>query len=486
MKEHIFHEGRRLFYFYYATMYMDGIKEQDRFNYPLKGLIISKNNITEVCHVDTGQTHKKTLRKYLKEKQLIDELIDFINKRDNDFLTKLKKFGNPKNKSNEELLSIYRDYYEFTKNNFRIVNSIIRTLDRTGTALLRKKLEEKGYEDVDNAITILCSTEKRSYIAQEEMKVLKMILELLKKYDKQTLIKNLVDIKEFKANVDEILRNYSWVSKGFFDEKERNIDYYRNEVISILKDGIDIMEKLESLKDLSNRILKQRDEMLNKADFEEEELLLLKILRECAFLKDYTRGSHQKASSLFKSIFSEIGKRLGLDEKEVRTITIQEMEDGLLKDRKINKDIIKKRFEFYVLKVDNISQEFQILYDEEAKKIEESYIKSILTETKELKGRIASRGIGKGSVKIINSINDFSKFEKGDILVTNNTTPDFVPIMKMANAIVTEEGGITTHAAIISRELKVPCIVGIENITKILKDNDKVVVDAYKGIVTKK
>jgi len=73
--------------------------------------------------------------------------------------------------------------------------------------------------------------------------------------------------------------------------------------------------------------------------------------------------------------------------------------------------------------------------------------------------------------------------DEGDILITNMTTPDFVHLMKKAAAIITDEGGITCHAAIVARELKKPCITGTKIATEIFKDGDKIEVDANKGIV---
>ncbi len=100
-----------------------------------------------------------------------------------------------------------------------------------------------------------------------------------------------------------------------------------------------------------------------------------------------------------------------------------------------------------------------------------------------LKGLPASPGYATGTVKIIRDISELSKVQKGDILVTTMTTPDMVPAMEKAAAIVTDEGGMTCHAAIVSRELGIPAVVGTENATKILKDGDVVTVDAYKGLV---
>ncbi len=100
-----------------------------------------------------------------------------------------------------------------------------------------------------------------------------------------------------------------------------------------------------------------------------------------------------------------------------------------------------------------------------------------------LKGLGASPGIGVGKVKIVLSADEIDKVEEGDVLVTTMTTPDMVPAMRKASAIVTDEGGLTCHAAIVSRELGVPAVVGTEKATKVLKDGMVVTVDGEKGIV---
>ncbi len=103
----------------------------------------------------------------------------------------------------------------------------------------------------------------------------------------------------------------------------------------------------------------------------------------------------------------------------------------------------------------------------------------------EVKGRVACKGFARGKVRIILSARNLSTFKEGEILVTEMTEPNFVPIMHKAAAIVTDEGGITSHAAIISRELGIPCIVGTQFATKVFKDGDLVEVDAEKGVVRK-
>ncbi|WP_296865989.1 phosphoenolpyruvate synthase [uncultured Methanobrevibacter sp.] len=100
-----------------------------------------------------------------------------------------------------------------------------------------------------------------------------------------------------------------------------------------------------------------------------------------------------------------------------------------------------------------------------------------------VRGLGASPGIATGEVKIVLDIDELDKIEEGDVMVTTMTTPDMVPAMRRASGIVTDEGGVTCHASIISRELGIPCVVGTGDATKTLKENTGVTLDGKKGLV---
>lgn len=100
-----------------------------------------------------------------------------------------------------------------------------------------------------------------------------------------------------------------------------------------------------------------------------------------------------------------------------------------------------------------------------------------------LKGISASPGIGTGIVRILRSPKEIDKIKSGDILVAPMTSPDYVPAMKKATAIVTDQGGMTSHAAIVSREMGIPCVVGTKDGTKVLKDGNTVTVNGTSGEV---
>lgn len=110
-------------------------------------------------------------------------------------------------------------------------------------------------------------------------------------------------------------------------------------------------------------------------------------------------------------------------------------------------------------------------------------IKKDSAGTSILSGRTGSPGVAEGRVKIVDATNLNEEFPEGCVLVCSVTTPDFVPCMQKACAIVTDQGGILSHAAIVARELKKPCVVGTEQATKKLKDGDMVIVDAAHGTI---
>jgi pyruvate, water dikinase len=119
-----------------------------------------------------------------------------------------------------------------------------------------------------------------------------------------------------------------------------------------------------------------------------------------------------------------------------------------------------------------------------AAKTENKYLEYDIKTKEEpiVTGIAVGEKVGKGRVKVIENVSEIERFEKGDVLVTKMTDPDWVSIMRLASAIITDEGGKTAHASIVGRELGVPTIVGTENGTKILKDKMMVTVDCTQGL----
>lgn len=104
-------------------------------------------------------------------------------------------------------------------------------------------------------------------------------------------------------------------------------------------------------------------------------------------------------------------------------------------------------------------------------------------KVREFRGMVACQGRVKGEVKIVKQIKDMNKVQTGNILVAINTHPDLMMAIKRCSGIITDYGGITSHAAIVSREFNIPCVVGTTIATQVLKDGDLVDLDAYSGLI---
>jgi len=149
-------------------------------------------------------------------------------------------------------------------------------------------------------------------------------------------------------------------------------------------------------------------------------------------------------------------------------------------------DILKERYDRYLL-VDN--EVFTGNRIQEAK--DKMGLELVIPKPIEHKmdgntftGQVAFKGKYTGKVSIVFTKEDANNFKKGDVLVASQTTPDFIHAIRVAGAIVADEGGIISHASISSREFKIPCIIGTKIATQVLHDGDMVEVDADNGVVT--
>ncbi len=241
--------------------------------------------------------------------------------------------------------------------------------------------------------------------------------------------------------------------------------------------------KEEFISHMSGFRKKENKEPAVKIDFSAEEKKIISIARKLSYLKDLKDDFRRQGVMHGQRLYSEIAGRIGISLEDASYMTDEEIIDFL--EKEIRPKIIKiqerkKGFAIYF----NNNKEIECKSGKGAREaIEVLGIAMIDKITSEIKGTPASKGMAIGKVTIIRGVSDLKKVRKGDIIVAVTTHPDYVPAMQRAAAIVTDEGGITSHAAIIAREYGLPCIVGARNATKLLKEGDKVEVNANSGSV---
>ncbi len=192
----------------------------------------------------------------------------------------------------------------------------------------------------------------------------------------------------------------------------------------------------------------------------------------------------EKSISSGYVLLKEIAKRFNKSINQVESCTIKEIDNLILRNHFSIE--VNKRLNYFVA-VQTINGK-KVLTREKAKQFEEDFFPKIdFKKISEVKGKIANLGKAIGRVRKIffgqkDCIEKMNEMMEGEILVSTETTPSLMPAIKKAAAIVTEVGGITSHASIVSRELGKPCIVGAKFATKIFKDGEKIEVDATLGV----
>jgi len=191
------------------------------------------------------------------------------------------------------------------------------------------------------------------------------------------------------------------------------------------------------------------------------------------------RHSTDKIEYQAANILADLAKNMVPSyREEINFLTFEE----IIKPEQIIDQEIKARQAGYIYYNGQVITGISL--DDFIKKNDMEFQDEVATETvTELKGQSAQKGKISGKVKAILSLADINKVNEGDIIVAAMTTPDYLPALKKASGFITDEGGITCHAAIVARELKKPCIIGTKIATKVLHDGDMVEVDADKGIV---
>ncbi len=360
--------------------------------------------------------------------------------------------------SDSELSGLYEDFYTKYVNEFRYFLTLGDGISMHADRYLIPEFKKILGERYDEVFPVLTSTKYKSFIDLEYTSRMNLYHE----YQKNGTF----DPEELKKHADTffyIQNNYAKAIKLSTDDFEK--------IISAEKEILDPSTHTSDL-------LERKEKYMQEYDLSEYHKTLLYIIDEFFKLQD-DRKKYVLISNYYQFAFlQELSKRTGIDLDALKYSVFPEYRTILASGINIDELLRRKECSLCIWTQDG----YEIFSGTEAEKYLE-YFQKRNQGTGEIKGIVASVGKVTGRVKRILKIHDMANMEEGDILVASMTRPEMVPVMKLAAAIVTDEGGITCHAAIVSRELKIPCIIGTKNATQILKDGDIVEVDATTGIV---
>ncbi len=282
--------------------------------------------------------------------------------------------------------------------------------------------------------------------------------------------------------LEEHQRNYFWINNNYVSSYVLGVAHFIEELKNIFETDLDIKKEIERVERTPKRNRKNKGKLMKKIELSPEIKTLIRISEDFTYWQDERKKATFWATHYFSKILEEIGKRTGIGLEDIKYMTCREV-SRIFKDNP-GKEELKARMEKGAYYWDE--EGIDALHSGEADEIIHAVLGSQdLSDVEEFRGLAACTGKATGPVKIVNSATEISKVEEGDILVAVMTRPDYVPAMRKSAAIVTDEGGVTSHAAIVSREIGVPCIIGTKTATTTLRDGVMVEVDADEGVVRK-
>ena len=412
---------------------MKPLEEFSGYGFPTTILIFKNGLVTWCVKNSEFYGYGAKLLEIYKDREKEQEMVNEATKR----LDILKKVEEKIDKasisdlSNEELINLYNELHSAFINYYGI-GAIQEPLAMQAEVELKETTKLP-----DEEISNLTSPNKLSYTQEAD--------------------NYLFETKDMEG----FIKKYYWIDNNYSQTKVLSKD--------------DVEKRLSSIKPF-----KIQTEELSNINLSEEIKRLVELLKNFATYQDDRKRNILIYLHSLEILLKEIGQRKGINLQVIRDTFPQEVEDIL--NGKITEDFINKRREKCFVVWEEKSDRPEILIGEEAKNWEELLIPQI-HNTKVVKGNCASKGKAIGKVRILLNASENDKLEDDEILVTFMTSPDFMSAVRRCSAIVTNLGGITSHAAIISRELRIPCVVGTKNATEILKTGDMVEVDANNGII---
>ncbi len=261
-------------------------------------------------------------------------------------------------------------------------------------------------------------------------------------------------------------------------------EYFIDILSSLIRQNINPEKALKDGEDNRLKTEKRQHELEKTLKIDSEHLAVFKFARSLVFTKGARKDAMFNALAVLENLYREVSRRHYLSLRQVRYLNPEELLQ-FLRGGKVSAEILNERYNFSIYYSSDKLKNDLFLTGTKAKEYVEklNIIKEEIVDVKFLAGDCASPGRARGAAKVINVASDMAKMKQGDILISIATTPDLVPAIKKASAIVTDVGGITCHAAIISRELGIPCVVGTKIATKIIKDGFIIDVDATHGKV---
>jgi len=274
---------------------------------------------------------------------------------------------------------------------------------------------------------------------------------------------------------------YFWLRNNYLSSRILSVQDFKQEIGARKKEK-NLAAKLRGIKEAPKQNEERKIALFNRYGFSPLLRTLLKVSEDFTAWQDSRKRATLLHTYAGSKLLEEIGCRKGYTLEQLKYITGFEVDKLFSQNRPPVKDLEARMRSSVFLATPEGYYVATGADVEKARKMMRGAEKGAFLQ--DFRGITASLGKVRGKVAIVRSESEIAKVGHGDVLVAVMTRPDYVPAMKRACAIVTNEGGITSHASIISRELGIPCIIGTKIATDVLLDGDWIEVNANHGTIT--
>lgn len=394
--------------------------------------------------------------------------------------------GKLRGASGKKLRSLYRKYLGLYEDFGLVVVPPMLCLSQELEARLMGELRAKAGGGVNEAFALLSTALEDSFSARQEKGLAALASEAMENRGLReaflgekggALVQKLREsFPAFHSRLEKCSDEFGWIPFNYVGPETWGAGHFAGEISDIVRRGA--VKKF-----LPARVVKKRqDALARRLGLDKETRRLFTALQKTITITDYKKEICTKSHVfLQRALFPRISEETGIPARLLTVALPEEVEKALAGGKPPSLKELERRSTACVAFG---GEKITVLSGERA----EPYIRLFFAEGAaggEVRGVCASVGKTTGAVRVILHPRDVGKIRAGEILVATMTTPDFVPAMKKAAAIVTDEGGVTCHAAIVSRELGIPCVIGTRSATRAFRDGDIVEVDASNGVVKK-
>lgn len=289
--------------------------------------------------------------------------------------------------------------------------------------------------------------------------------------------KNLTQTK-LQAWVKEHASKYAYLPMYDIDYAPLSLDYFMQEVKKLTK-----YQAKTEFKKIEHEFRQKQEAyaaLIKRLHLSLVDEKIMHATNTFAYMKDYRNEIRARESFLLQPFFEAVANQIGLSIAELNLLTVDEIVSVLKSNHSFAKEIAIRKKGYLAAFLRN---KYVVSTDKEMQTFIQLLEKSAHIPHTSVRGITAQKGKVIGIAKIVRGFQHLRKILPGDVMVTPMTNPSYIPALEKAIAIVTDEGGMLCHAAIISREMKIPCIIGTKIGTQVIKDGDLIEVDAEKGLV---